>query len=411
MGREDASVRSRLGRAALLLLSLPALASAQTAGVLSPAYEAVVRRYSSGDREGASPRWSLGRNGACATRSRRSTPSGRRPASAPTAPPRTCGSGSRSRGADAPQRLRPAGPPRPAAPEAPRVGRRGDRPDAEGRRCPSRLRPPVVRGDGRPGAGREPLGRGARLGGTGPARLPRLGGDAPRPRLDRGDAGRADGAPPLRGGARRPDTRDRPGPTSLHPREVREHLENGAPPRCARRSRPTRPSPRRDCAWAGSPGGSARRPRPARRSRRSSPASRSPLRRFWRISSSVAWTRTPVGSPTRPGPTKRLSPSIPARSPHASRSATSSCGSAMQARPAARWRRPLASLVVARSRTRSGCIPGGRPWAPRSGSRRCGGRPRRDRPRPGPRRGGSPPRPRRPRPSRWASRACTWTCS
>ena len=53
IGREDASVRSRLGRAALLLLSLPALASAQTAGVLSPAYEAVVRRYSSGDREGA----------------------------------------------------------------------------------------------------------------------------------------------------------------------------------------------------------------------------------------------------------------------------------------------------------------------------------------------------------------------
>jgi hypothetical protein len=53
IGREDASVRSRAGRAALLLLSLPALASGQTAGVLSPAYEAVVRRYSSGDREGA----------------------------------------------------------------------------------------------------------------------------------------------------------------------------------------------------------------------------------------------------------------------------------------------------------------------------------------------------------------------
>jgi tetratricopeptide (TPR) repeat protein len=53
IGGEDASLRSRVGRAVLLLLSLPALASGQTAGVLSPAYEAVVRRYSSGDREGA----------------------------------------------------------------------------------------------------------------------------------------------------------------------------------------------------------------------------------------------------------------------------------------------------------------------------------------------------------------------
>ena len=190
-----------------------------------------------------------------------------------------------------------------------------------------------------------------------------------------------------------PSTSARPRPTSTPPARGPRASRDGPPRRCARRSRPTRPSPRRDCAWAGLPGGSARRPRPARRSRRSSPASRSPRRRFWRISSSVAWTRTPVGSPTRPGPTKRLSPSIHARSPRASRSATSSCGSAMQARPAARWRRPLASLVVARSRTRSGCIPGGRPWAPRSGSRRCGGRPRRDRPRPGPRRGGCLPGP------------------
>jgi len=38
---------------ALLLLCLPALASAQPSDVLSPAYEAIVRRYLSGDREGA----------------------------------------------------------------------------------------------------------------------------------------------------------------------------------------------------------------------------------------------------------------------------------------------------------------------------------------------------------------------
>ena len=78
-------------------------------------------------------------------------------------------------------------------------------------------------------AGREPLGRGARLGGTGPARLPRLGRDAPRPRLDRGDAGRArQGAP---GRSRRneslvdPNARRSPGQPAP-PREVREHLEN-----------------------------------------------------------------------------------------------------------------------------------------------------------------------------------------
>lgn len=54
------------GAGALFLLTLPALTSAQRSEVLSPAYEAVVRRYVSGDREGAIakmdawPEWRLG---------------------------------------------------------------------------------------------------------------------------------------------------------------------------------------------------------------------------------------------------------------------------------------------------------------------------------------------------------------
>jgi tetratricopeptide (TPR) repeat protein len=43
----------RVSRAVLLVLALSAAAAAQAADVLSPAYEAVVRRYRSGDREGA----------------------------------------------------------------------------------------------------------------------------------------------------------------------------------------------------------------------------------------------------------------------------------------------------------------------------------------------------------------------
>ena len=40
-------------RLSVLLLSLPTLASAQRSDALSPAYESVIRRYQSGDREAA----------------------------------------------------------------------------------------------------------------------------------------------------------------------------------------------------------------------------------------------------------------------------------------------------------------------------------------------------------------------
>jgi hypothetical protein len=46
-------VRSPAGWATLALLALPCPSTAQPAEVLSPAYQAVVRRYASGDREGA----------------------------------------------------------------------------------------------------------------------------------------------------------------------------------------------------------------------------------------------------------------------------------------------------------------------------------------------------------------------